>query len=65
MLVGTEEGHIYLGVVQVDAMSGRPEVLEPFKLVMQTPEYSPLIDIKVCQIKDVFLCLAVSGNILY
>jgi hypothetical protein len=34
MVVGTEEGHIYLGAVQVDAQNGKPLVLEPFKQVI-------------------------------
>jgi len=40
-------------------------VLEPFKQVVQTPEYSPLLDLKVCKIKDVHLVLAVSATSLY
>lgn len=64
MLVGTEEGHIFLGAIAVEN-SGKAEVAGPFKQVMQIPEYSAILDIKCNQVKDVFLCLAVSATSLY
>lgn len=64
MLVGTEEGHIFLGAVAIEP-SGKAEVAGAFKQVIQIPEYSALLDIKCCQVKDVFLCIAVSATSLY
>lgn len=66
VVLGSEEGHIFHGAIQVDKDKGYfPDVCEPFKPVLQTPEYSSVLDIKVTQIKDVYLVLAISATKLY
>ena len=39
--------------------------VEPFKVVLQTPEYSPICDIQMAKVKDVYLILAISDTKLY
>ena len=65
LILGSEDGQIFHGAIQIDKESGRPQMLEPFKSVVQTPEYSAILDLKVTQVKDTFLVLAASATKLY
>ena len=47
MVLGSEEGHLFHGVLQVDPDSGMVNVVESFKVVLQTPEYSSILEIKL------------------
>ena len=65
MVLGSEEGHLFHGVLQVDPDSGMVNVVESFKVVLQTPEYSSILEIKMTKIKDTFLILFISATMLY
>ena len=64
LLLGSDEGHIFYGVVEVKE-DGRLEVVTPLKVVVQTPDFSSILEIKMTKIKDVYLVLAVSATKLY
>lgn len=49
----------------MDDHSGMLQEVEPFKVVLQTPEYSPICDIQMAKVKDVYLILAISETKLY
>ena len=66
VVLGSEEGHLFHGVIQIDPKRGYfPEVFEQFRPILQTPEYSAILDIQITQIKDVYLVLAISATKLY
>lgn len=60
VLIGSEDGCLILGIMECDPRKGSVEVFEPFKTVVETPEYSAILDIKISKVKNEFLCLAVS-----
>jgi hypothetical protein len=51
--------------MECDPRKGSVEVFEPFKTVVETPEYSAILDIKITKVKNEFLTLAVSSTQLY
>ena len=65
VLIGSEDGYLILGIMECDPRKGSVEVFEPFKTVVETPEYSAILDIKITKIKNEFLTLAVSATSLY
>ena len=65
VLIGSDDGYLILGAVEFNPRNGSCEVLNPFKSVAETPEYSPLLDIKITKVKNEFLTLAVSSTSLY
>ena len=59
VVLGGDDGQLYFGAVIVNPENGQIEYLEEFQAVVQTPEYNPIIDIKMTKIKDVYLILAI------
>lgn len=65
ILLGSEDGHIFHGVMEINQKYGTVEVFKEFTSVMETPEYSPILDIKIARVKGNYLVLAVSATSLY
>lgn len=64
LLIGTDQGHILHGVFQVQD-NGMIDVVQQFKIAIQTPEYTEIKDIRMTRIKEAYLVLAVSDTKLY
>ena len=62
-MFGTEAGGIYHAAFVVE--EGRIEVLEKFECVVELPEARAILDIKVAQLSDSSLILAVTDSCLY
>ncbi len=56
---------MFFGAVIVNPENGSIENLEEFQVAVQTPEYSPILDIKMTRIKGVYLVLAISQTNMY
>jgi hypothetical protein len=65
LLLGSEDGHLFHGVFQVDHDTGLLNVADPLKLLLQTPEYSPILEIQMTKIRDTYLVLMISATMLY
>ena len=65
VLIGSEDGYLILGTVECDPRTGSVEVFQEFSAVVETPEYSPILDIRITKVKNDFLTLAVSATSLY
>lgn len=65
VLIGSEDGYLILGTVECNPRNGSVEVFDAFRNVVETPEYSPILDIKISKVKNEFLTLAVSQTCLY
>lgn len=65
MLLGSEDGYLIHGVVETDPRTGAVEVFENFKVVLETLDFQPILDIKITKVKNDFLTLAVSSTSLY
>lgn len=65
VLIGSEDGYLILGTVECNPRNGTVEVFDAFRNVVETPDYSPILDIKITKVKNDFLTLAVSQTNLY
>jgi hypothetical protein len=65
-VLGSEKGHLFHGVINIDPKNNYfPTIMEEFRSVVQTPDYSPILDIVITQVKDIYLVLAISATKLY
>ena len=60
VVLGGDDGQLFFGAVMINPDNGSIENLEEFQVAVQTPEYSPILDIKMTRIKGVYLVLAIS-----
>jgi hypothetical protein len=54
-------------VCQTDPNTGVLDIVEPFKVVLKIPELypGPILEIKMTQIKETYLVLAITATKLY
>lgn len=65
IMIGTNEGALYYGEIQLDAEEHTLEV-ENFKKVLQLPDFTPILDVKMAMPTEGWsLVLAITENKLY
>ena len=64
IVFGTQAGSIYHGAFNFND-EGKLEMLEKFEMVLELPEARAILDLKVAQLGDSNLLLAVTDSCLY